>query len=238
MRLSSDSALLFDAAQAFACTFKGTWIGSFGKAEIFSFHATKTLSTFEGGAVLTNDDELADRVRLMKNFGFAGYDEVVSIGTNGKMNEIEAAMGLTSLESLSSLVEDNRLRYESYRVALDGIPGIRFYHYGTREKSNFQYIVVLVDRDAARLDRDQLVRVLHAEKVLARRYFHPGCHRVEPYRSFLRGTGLALPVTESTCEQVLVLPTGPTLSTEETKAIADIIRFSIENADLIEQHSP
>jgi dTDP-4-amino-4,6-dideoxygalactose transaminase len=70
-------------------------IGNFGDAEVFSFHATKFLNTFEGGAIVTNDDNLAATVRLMRNFGFAGYDKVVYVGTNGKMSEISAAMGLT-----------------------------------------------------------------------------------------------------------------------------------------------
>ncbi len=74
-------------------------IGNFGDAEVFSFHATKFFNTFEGGAVVTNDDELADKMRLMRNFGFAGYDNVIYLGTNGKMTEISAAMGLTGLES-------------------------------------------------------------------------------------------------------------------------------------------
>ena len=85
--------LLFDAAHAFGCSHGSGMIGSFGDAEVFSFHATKFFNTFEGGAVTTNDDELAKKIRLMKNFGFAGYDNVIYIGTNGKMNEACAAMG-------------------------------------------------------------------------------------------------------------------------------------------------
>ncbi len=94
--------LLFDAAHAFACSHNGRMIGGFGDAEVFSFHATKFLNTFEGGAVVTNNDELAAKIRLMKNFGFSGYDNVVYIGTNGKMNEMCAAMGVTSLETSTS----------------------------------------------------------------------------------------------------------------------------------------
>ena len=70
--------LIFDASQAFACSHQGQMIGSFGDAEVFSFHATKVFNTFEGGAIVTNDAGLADKARLMRNFGFADYDEVVS----------------------------------------------------------------------------------------------------------------------------------------------------------------
>lgn len=82
--------LMFDAAHAFGCSHQGRMIGSFGDAEVFSFHATKFLNTFEGGAIVTNSDELAEKIRLMTNFGFAGYDRVIYIGTNGKMNEVSA----------------------------------------------------------------------------------------------------------------------------------------------------
>ena len=95
--------LMFDAAHAFGCTHGGRMIGGFGAAEVFSFHATKFFNTLEGGAVVTNDDQLARKIRLMKNFGFAGYDNVIYIGTNGKMTEAAAAMGLTSLESLEDV---------------------------------------------------------------------------------------------------------------------------------------
>src|SRR4029079_16863711 len=92
--------IFFDTSHAFGWSYQGQMIGSFGNAEVFSFHATKFLNTFEGGAIVTNNDELAAKIRLMKNFGFSGYDNVIYIGTNGKMNEMCAAMGVTSLESL------------------------------------------------------------------------------------------------------------------------------------------
>jgi dTDP-4-amino-4,6-dideoxygalactose transaminase len=98
-----DLRILFDAAHAFGCSYEGTMLGNYGDAEVFSFHATKFVNAFEGGAIVTNDDKLADKMRLMKNFGFAGYDKVLDIGTNGKMSEVSAAMGLTSLESLRAL---------------------------------------------------------------------------------------------------------------------------------------
>jgi dTDP-4-amino-4,6-dideoxygalactose transaminase len=90
-------SLMFDAAHAFACTHQGRMIGGFGRAEVFSFHATKFFNSFEGGAVMTDDDEIAEKARLMRNFGFAGYDNVIHPGTNGKMIEVCAAMGLTNL---------------------------------------------------------------------------------------------------------------------------------------------
>src|SRR5436190_10200996 len=93
-------ALIFDAAHAFGCSAGDKMIGNFGDAEVFSFHATKFVSCGEGGAIVTNNDDFAARVRKLRNFGFDGCDLVVATGTNGKMSELAAAMGLTSLDSM------------------------------------------------------------------------------------------------------------------------------------------
>jgi dTDP-4-amino-4,6-dideoxygalactose transaminase len=220
-------ALLFDAAHAFGNSYRGRKIGNFGRAEVFSFHSTKFFHSFEGGAVATNDDELARKLRLMKNFGFAGYDDVTCLGTNGKMPEISAAMGLTNLESLAEFTEVNRRNYHQYRHELAGIPGVRIYEYDEREDCNYQFVVLAVDREVAGIDRDLLLKTLHAENVLARRYFYPGCHRMEPYRSSSDYAGLSLPATEALAEKVLVLPTGTALSGADIRGICHIVRLAI-----------
>ncbi len=222
--------LLFDAAHAFGCTANGKMIGNFGDAEVFSFHATKFFSTFEGGAVVTNNDELAEKIRLMRNFGFAGRDNVIYIGTNGKMNELSAAMGLTSLESIDSFIQRNYQNYRIYREILEEIPGLRFLRYNEQEKSNYQYIVVEVDETVTGISRNLLVNILEAENVLARRYFYPGCHRMEPYRSYFPHAGLLLPETERIVQRVMTLPTGAGVEEEDIHTIGQIIRLSIDNA--------
>ena len=176
--------LLFDAAHAFACTYKGQMIGGLGDAEVFSFHATKFFNTLEGGAVVTNDDALAQKIRLMKNFGFTTYDQTDYVGINGKMNEVSAAMGLTNLESLNEFITVNRQNYQYYQTYLAGLEGISLITYDKSEKYNYQYLVLEIDSQKTRLTRDELVAILHAENVLARRYFFPGCHQMEPYRSY------------------------------------------------------
>ena len=183
---SNGLALLFDAAHAFGCRYGARSIGSFGRAEVLSFHATKFINAGEGGAVVTNDDALATRVRLMKNFGFSGYDEVTSIGTNGKMTEMSAAMGLTNLESLESFTQINRENFEVYGQELGNLPGLSLLRYDENENPNYQYVVVEIEAAKTGITRDELLAVLHAENVLARRYFYPGVHRMEPYRSFSR----------------------------------------------------
>jgi dTDP-4-amino-4,6-dideoxygalactose transaminase len=222
--------LMFDAAHAFGCTYRGRPLGGSGRAEVFSFHATKFLNSFEGGAVATNDDALAAQIRLMSNFGFAGYDRVVYVGTNGKMTEISAAMGLTNLEGMDDFLHENRRAWHDYADDLRGLPGLTMMEYDPQERSNFQYVVIEIDSRRAGLTRDDLLAVLHAENVLARRYFFPGCHRMEPYRSYFPHAGLTLPRTEALCDRVLVLPTGPTVSTEDIRAITAIIGLSLRNA--------
>ena len=221
--------LLFDAAHAFGCSSRGTMIGNFGRAEVFSFHATKFLNTFEGGAVSTNDDELAGRIRLMKNFGFAGYDNVIYPGTNGKMTEISAAMGLTGLESINEFVATNRLNHETYRSELADLPGIAVAEYDSSEKCNYQYVILEVDERAAGLTRDELISILHAENVLARRYFFPGCHRMEPYRSHFPNAHLMLPHTTTLARRVLALPTGSAVSARQISVICRILKTALKN---------
>jgi dTDP-4-amino-4,6-dideoxygalactose transaminase len=223
--------LLFDAAHALGCTYKGRHAGSHGDAEMLSFHATKVVNAFEGGAVLTNNDELARKMRLMKNFGFAGYDDVIYIGTNGKMSEVSAAMGLTSLESFDDFIAVNRRNYQAYRRGLEGIPGISLMGFDETEKNNYQYIVLEVDKDSTRLSRDALMKVLWAENVLARRYFHPGCHRMEPYRSHYPHAGLLLPATEILTPRLLQLPTGTAVSEPDIRGVCEIIRVTVEKGD-------
>ncbi|PQV63689.1 dTDP-4-amino-4,6-dideoxygalactose transaminase [Abditibacterium utsteinense] len=227
--------LMFDAAHAFACSYKGQMIGSFGDAEVFSFHGTKFFNSLEGGAVLTNNDELASKIRLMKNFGFEGYDTVGYIGTNGKMNEVSAAMGLTSLESLEEFVSVNRNNYHQYQEELKGINGIKIITYDESEQCNYQYIVLEINEAETILSRDELIEVLWAENVMARRYFYPGCHRMEPYRSYFPHAGLLLPATEKLCDQVVVLPTGTAVGHEEIAIICEIIRLACQDGKYISE---
>jgi len=217
--------LVFDAAHAFACSYRGRMIGGFGDAEAFSFHATKFFNTFEGGGIATNDDELAQRLRLMRNFGFAGYDKVVSLGTNGKMNEICAAMGLTELESMNEFIAHNYRNYRQYLKEFESLPSISMLRYDETEKCNYQYVVVEIDDKTSLVSRDELAEILCSENVIARRYFYPGCHLMAPYRERSIASGVTLPETERLAHRVLVLPTGTAVGADEISQICHIIRF-------------
>jgi Predicted pyridoxal phosphate-dependent enzyme apparently involved in regulation of cell wall biogenesis len=227
--------LAFDAAHAFGSSYQGKMIGNFGQAEVFSFHATKFLNTFEGGAIVTNDDDLAEKIRLMTNYGFAGYDRVIHLGINGKMSEIAAAMGLTGLESMAEFIVINRDHYKRYLRALKDIPGIEMIRYDEDERNNYQYIVLEIDETKTHISRDLITSALHAENVLARRYFYPGCHRMEPYRSYSPHAGLLLSATEQLSERVLSLPTGTTVDANDIDLICDLIRFLVAQGAVISE---
>ena len=225
--------VLYDAAHAFGCGRHGRKAGGFGDAEVFSFHATKFVNTFEGGAITTNDDDLAARLRLMKNFGFVGYDDVGYVGTNGKMTEIAAAMGLTSLESLAQFVAVNRRNHGLYREALADLEGIRLIEFADVDTPNHQYVVLEVDPGLAALQRDELAQVLWSENIIARRYFYPGCHRMEPYRTLDPAAGERLPETNRVAARVLSLPTNTGVDPGDIATIGGVIRRALEQADRV-----
>jgi dTDP-4-amino-4,6-dideoxygalactose transaminase len=220
--------LIFDAAHAFGCSHDGQMIGSFGRAEVLSFHATKFFNTFEGGAVVTNDDALADTMRLMRNFGFAGIDSVISTGTNGKMAEVCAAMGLANLDHIDSAIEVNHRNYLAYREALSGIAGLSILDFDETEKNNYQYVVLEVSEHCA-VSRDFLIDALRAENVLARKYFWPGCHRMKPYCDLYPDAALSLTGTEAVANRVIVMPTGAAVDLADIKVIGEITSKIIED---------
>ena len=214
-------SLLFDAAHAFGCRYQGKPIGGNGLCEVFSFHATKVFNTFEGGAVATNDAGLAEKVRLLQNFGFQAEDHVIALGINGKMPEINAAMGLVNLAHLDSFIAVNRGHYGVYAQQLKLLPGIRLIDYSASNANNYHYIIIDVDVAGFGASRDQLRDYLRQHNVLARRYFTPGCHRMAPYQ----GAGpWHLPHTEAVCERLLALPNGTQLSAAMVQHICDLIR--------------
>jgi dTDP-4-amino-4,6-dideoxygalactose transaminase len=216
--------LMFDAAHAFGSTYKGQTIGCFGACEVLSFHATKAFNTMEGGAVVTDDDELAEKMRLMRNFGFAGYDNVIHPGTNGKMIEVCAAMGLANLGALNEIFTINRHHHAQYTAALTDIPGVSVLGYDPTEHNSHHYVVAEVD-ERCPVSRDDIVAALHAENVLARKYFWPGAHRMQPYRDLFRQAGLWLKNTERVAERVIILPNGRSVSREAVDGICAIIRL-------------
>jgi dTDP-4-amino-4,6-dideoxygalactose transaminase len=213
--------LMFDAAHAFGSTYKGQTIGHFGACEVLSFHATKAFNTMEGGAVITNNDELAEAVRLMRNFGFVHYDEVIHPGTNGKMIEVCAAMGLSNLDTFNDVANSNRRHHAEYEAALANVPGLCVLAYDEPEFNSHHYIVLEVSEQFP-VTRDQVVAALHAENILARKYFWPGCHGMKPYCDLFPHARLMLPNTQRVANKVVVLPNGTSLPEGSIETIAAV----------------
>lgn len=219
--------LMFDAAHAFGSSYCGQPIGRFGACEVLSFHATKAFNTMEGGAVVTDDDELAEAMRLMRNFGFKGYDNVIHPGTNGKMIEVCAAMGLANLGVFDAVIANNRGNYAAYVNALAGIPGISVLSYDPDELNSHHYIVIEVG-DAYPASRDELAEALQAENLLVRKYFWPGCHGMQPYRDLYPHARLMLPNTIDLGSRVIVLPNGTNLAPGCIETVAAVCRVLAE----------
>jgi dTDP-4-amino-4,6-dideoxygalactose transaminase len=223
--------LILDGAQALGCRFQPAMGGAV--ATVLSLHATKIVSGLEGGVVLTNDDGLAARLRRMRNFGFAGYDRVVCLGTNAKLNEFSAAFALAGLACLEDLIQRNKGIQAAYQDGLADLPGVSVHRPSSQPAANHHYVVVMVDPAVCPLSRDDLMQTLWAEQILARRYFYPGCHRMEPYRSCPTPAWGPLPVTEDVAERVLVLPAGSAVSSDDIEQICRRIRWAMEQAPLV-----
>lgn len=223
--------VLFDAAHATGSAHRGTPLGRFGRAEVFSLHATKAINGLEGGMVTTNDGELAGRLRRLRNFGFSAEGRVVSPGINAKMDEFSAAMALSNLAGFDRLCAHNRAIRDAYRQGLAGLPGIRLCECPAADARSGHYAVVEVD-EASPLRRDALCRVLVAERVTPRRYFRPGCHRCPPYAT--DAPRHPLPVTERLSQTLMQLPTGSQMTPDDAATIAGLIARACDAAPRVE----
>lgn len=225
--------VLYDASHAFGCSHKGRMIGGFGDTEIYSFHSDQFLNAFEGGAIVTQDGLLAEHLRRLRNFGFDETGEATGLGIDGMMSGASAAMGLSSLESMHTFVEVNRRNLARYDLRLTDLPGAVLITDESLEQRNFHHVVVEVDEESAGLSRDELIAVLRAENIIARRDFHPCCHRMEPYRVLYPEARLRLPQSERLADRVLCLPAGNAMNEPAIDAVCDVIRTAVRHADVV-----
>lgn len=223
--------LIFDAAQALGSSSYGRKIGNFGCLEVFSLHATKIVNSLEGGLITTNDRLLADKLRRLRNFGFNGLGTVVDYGTNAKMNEFSAAMGLTNLEAYPDLAKHNRRICDVYGEGLARLEGIRSMSLPENGITSQHYFVLEVTGQSP-VSRNTLYEVLRAENVLVRRYFEPGCHRTLPYTEGC--APLDLPVTDALSQRLLQLPTGQQMNEDSAHDIVSLIKLCHEMGPALE----
>lgn len=211
--------VIYDAAHTFGETFDGVGIANFGDISMFSLHATKVFHSIEGGIIAFRDPELKDLLYQLKNFGITGYESVEYVGSNGKMNEFQAAMGLCNLRHLDGEIEKRKILVERYRERLCGVPGIRLCGENPRVKSNYAYMPVVFD--GYPVDRDTIFAELAKYNIHARKYFYPCVNSYECYSGQFSEEDT--PVAAKISRQVLTLPLFADLPVETVDEICDII---------------
>jgi FlaA1/EpsC-like NDP-sugar epimerase/dTDP-4-amino-4,6-dideoxygalactose transaminase len=212
--------VLFDAAHALGAVAGGTPIGGFGAAEVFSLTPTKVLVAGEGGLIATNDDALADRMRIGRDYGNPGNYDTQFVGLNARMSEFHAAMALESLRKFAGSLERRRYLAGLYRSYLEDIPGVGFQEVPAGDVSTFKDFTITVDADRFGTTRDALAQALKAEGIDSRMYFDPPVHRQSAYSHL---DVADLPNTDELASSVLSLPMFPDLRNEHVERVTDRI---------------
>ncbi|MGL6298357.1 MAG: DegT/DnrJ/EryC1/StrS family aminotransferase [Methanobacteriaceae archaeon] len=218
--------VIYDGAHVFSTEIikngKNIGIGNFGDITMFSFHATKLFNTFEGGALTYNNIELRDKIYDLRNFGIRSEDEVVDIGINGKMNEIQAAIGLLNLELFEKEKEKRMKLYEVYEDCLGDIDGIKIPEYPKNSTMALQYFPIVIE-DNFNKSRDEIYDKLEEYNVFSRKYFYPICSDFEPYKNLKSSSKENLVVANDIKDKILCLPFYGELGSEKATKISEII---------------
>lgn len=214
--------VLFDSVESVYEAVPTGKIGGIGEAEVFSMHASKLLNGFEGGYVTTNNPGLAEKLSMLRTFGFKGQDNCVVDGAlNAKLNEIHAAMALANLDDIERLVQDNKKRYQVYEKGLSELKGIRLLKFNQDFPTSYKNIVAEILSDWP-LSRDLTVSILNAENILARAYYSPPLHKKKMAYSYIPAE---LPITEELSEKFLLLPCGDLVTTEDIEEVIRLLKF-------------
>ena len=209
--------VIYDAAHAFGVEIDGRAVGNFGDVSMMSFHATKLYHTLEGGALMCRDERLKNIFELMRNFGIADEETVALPGLNGKMNELQAAVGLILLDCVDGEREKRSALQKIYDEELRHCEGIvRVPEFLSSSKQNYQYYVIRIDRDKFGRSRDEVCDELRRHNVFARKYFYPLCSDYPHYRQ--------LPLAHRASEEVLSMPFYGELSAADIKKICAIVK--------------
>ncbi|AEI14068.1 DegT/DnrJ/EryC1/StrS aminotransferase [Flexistipes sinusarabici DSM 4947] len=208
--------VVYDAAHAFGVKYNGESLLNYGDISTLSFHATKLFHTIEGGALIINNDDLVQKARYLINFGFENQESIPEIGTNAKMNEFEAAMGLCMLDEIDNIFTKRKKVYEIYENELGNV--VKLQKKNKNASLNYSYFPVIFESE------DQMLKVkeaLNKENIFPRRYFYPSLdtlNYIEPKQ--------CKPIARDISRRILCLPIYPSL--EEDKMI-NIIRVIKDN---------
>ncbi len=213
--------VIYDAAHAFGVEYNGISSACFGDASMFSFHATKVFNTIEGGAVSYSDTSLESVLNDMKNFGLHTPEEGIYVGTNAKMSEFHAAMGICNLRHLDAEIEKRGKAVARYRERLGGVKGLKLSPVQSGVKPNFAYFPVVFD--GYKYTRDEVFEKLKTQNIVARKYFYPLVNGFDCYKDMETAGVEKTPVAANIAERVLTLPLFADLSVEDVDKICDII---------------
>jgi dTDP-4-amino-4,6-dideoxygalactose transaminase len=215
--------VIYDAAHAFGTEIDGVGIGTFGDISMFSFHATKLFHTLEGGALTFNNPQLKPRIDLLKNFGIKSEEEVVMPGINGKMNELQAAIGLINLRHIDEERTNRCEIVETYKKHLADIPGLKIFDIPERVRNSYQYFMIRIGSEFGR-SRDEVHTELKKYNIITRKYFYPLCSDYSCYRQLPSANPENLPVAHKVVKEVLCLPLYGNLDLEDVEKICLLIK--------------
>ena len=216
--------VIYDAAHAFGVNLlKEGSILNYGDLSVLSFHATKVFNTFEGGAIISPNEETKKRIDQLKNFGFTDEVTVVECGINGKMSEFNSALGLLQLKTIDSIIEKRKIIDVRYRELLKDILGVKIVHSNYEHTHNYSYFPILVENNYP-IQRDELYNKLRENGIFARRYFYPLISSFPMYSDLKSASKMNLPVANSIANKILCLPIYPDLLDDEILRICQIIR--------------
>ncbi|MBE7032634.1 MAG: DegT/DnrJ/EryC1/StrS family aminotransferase [Ruminococcaceae bacterium] len=210
--------VIYDAAHVFGVKIGDRGIGSFGDVSMFSFHATKVFNTIEGGCLTYSNKSLESKISPLRNFGITSPESVDMVGTNAKMNEFQAAMGLCNLKYIDENIAERKLAEKAYRARLENIDGIKLSPVQEGVTQNHAYFPVVFE--GFKYNRDEVAQKLSENGVFARKYFYPITNEFSCYKGKYRGE---TPVAKKISENVLTLPMYAGLTEDEVKMICDII---------------
>lgn len=213
--------VIYDAAHAFGETYKGKGVGCFGDASMFSFHATKVFNTIEGGAVCFSDEQFGLDLYRLKNFGIRGPEKVDYVGSNAKMNEFQAAMGICNLRYVEAEIAKRKNVYDYYVSKLRDVPGIQLMKLQENVKYNYAYFPVVFDETVFGATRNEVYEALEKENIFTRKYFYPLTNTYDCFHGKydLNDTPVALHISK----RVLTLPMYADLSMEMVDKICDVV---------------
>lgn len=217
--------LLYDAAHAFGARYNGKSIASFGDVSMLSFHATKVYNTIEGGALVFNHRTLKERADEMRNFGIQSDGDIIEPGINGKLNEVQAAVGLLLLDKIDEEIKRRKEITLAYTDMLADVPGIRINKPEPGVDYNYPYLIITIDIDEYGISRDELYEKLAENQILTRKYFYPLCSNLQCYSHLPSSDKSKLPVANRVAASVLALPLYGGLSNEDVAYICRMIHL-------------